>query len=203
VATQTWPTSKAFIPTKMSFGVAVNKSAWAGFYTGNRQTTSHLSQRLRCEITLAPFKLSEAGDLESFLAQLESSGDYVKIPLFQRETPVGTLRGSPTVSAAVAAGATTLPISTTAGATLDGADFLGCGNQVLMAAYGGATADGAGAMSLPLAVPTQLAIASGTALVWSAPTAIWELDPAFRSALDYTANGGQFAVTIPFLQWVG
>jgi hypothetical protein len=198
-----WPTAKAFTPTNLKFGAGTNKSAFGGFYTGNRQTLSHLSDRLLLEITLAPFGFSEAGALDAFLAALESSGDYVRIPMTHRPAPWGTLRGSPTVSASAIAGATTLSVSTTAGATLLAGDFLTCGNQLLMTGYAGATADGTGAMTLPLPVPLQLAVASGTALSWSSPTGIFELDPSFDFVTTYTPNGGQMVVTIPFRQWVG
>lgn len=62
------------------------------------------------------------------------------------------------------------------GATLVGGDFIGIGGNLLMAAYGGATASDAGVMTLPLAVPVQKAISSGTAVAWSGPTGVWELD---------------------------
>lgn len=175
MATIDWPTGRAFSPARLKFGVSTPKAAWAAPFTGQTQTISHLADRLICTVTLSPCTQDEAGQREAFFMGLASTGDWVRLGLRQRPNPLGTLRGSPTVAADAAAGARTVSVQTTAGATMLAGDALGTNGQLLLTAHAGATANGSGAMSLPLTLPLRAALSSGASLTWSSPTATWQL----------------------------
>jgi hypothetical protein len=175
MTTVAWPTTVAFAPTSIKIGASTPKSAWSAPFTGQTQSVSHLADRLMCTITLPPCTREQAGQREAFFMSLASTGDWVSLGLKNRPVPFGTLRGTPTAQASAAAGARTISVQTTAGATLIGGDALGINGQLLLTAYAGATANGSGVMSLPLVLPIRAAISSSAALTWNAPTATWQL----------------------------
>lgn len=175
MATVDWPTERAFAPTGLKIGASTPKSAWSAPLTGQTQSISHLADRLMCTISLPPCTRDEAGQREAFFMSLASKGDWVRLGMKNRPVPRGTLRGTPTAAASGAAGAYTLSVQTTAGATMIGGDALGINGQLLLTAYAGVTANGSGVMSLPLVLPIRAAISNGAALTWNAPTATWQL----------------------------
>jgi hypothetical protein len=86
-------------------------------------------------------------------------------------------------------------VTTTAGATLLAGDVLGIAEQLIQCAYGGAVADGAGAMIVPLVLPLRRAVSSAAAVTWDKPTGTFQilsLDPRF----DYSAPQMQMGVTV-------
>lgn len=112
MATQDWPTDRAFMGATFTLGADVPKSVFRGFYTGNRETLSHLADRLTCIVTLPPCRSkADAARREAFCMGLVSTGDWVRFPMPQRAAPVGAIGGSPTVSGAVLAGARSLTLT--------------------------------------------------------------------------------------------
>lgn len=184
---------------RFSLSVAVSASSYTGFFTGNRQRKSHLADRLRATLTLAPCRGSVADERAAFLLALASTGDFLRMPMPQRMRLRGTMAGSPVVTTTTVAGARTLPITTTAGATLLAGDWIGVGGNLLQCAYAGAVANGAGAMSVPLVLPTQRAITAGAAVSYVAPTGVWEMDDAGLQ-LDYSPASVQGGIAIPLQQ---
>lgn len=184
---------------RLSLSVAISASSYTGFFTGNRQRKSHLADRLRATLTLPPCRGSVADERAAFLLALASTGDYLRMPMPQRMRLRGTMAGSPVVTTTTAAGARTLPITTTAGATLLAGDWIGVGGNLLQCAYAGAVADGGGAMSVPLVLPTQRAITAGAAVAYVAPTGVWELDDTGLQ-LDYSPANVQGGIAIPLQQ---
>ena len=95
--------------------------------------------------------------------------------------PQGTLRGVITLSAAAAAGATTLSITAGAGqaaTTLKRGDWLGIGTGAtsqLVSVSADAVMNGAGAATVSIAQPIRVTQASGTGVVWDKPTALFRL----------------------------
>lgn len=176
MATLDWPTGRAFDVQAVRWGVAARRSAWSAFLTGQRQQVSHQADRLRVHLELAPCKPSEAGAREAFLLALARSGDWLKLYHFARPAPAGTMRGSPTLTSSASAGATTIAVTTTAGATLSGGDVIGVGTQLMQVAAAGCTANGAGAMSVPLALPLRVAVTGGAAVLWDKPVGTFQLD---------------------------
>jgi hypothetical protein len=85
------------------------------------------------------------------------------------------MRGSPTLSAGVARGATALPITGgTAGGTLLAGDMLGCGGQLFMVAAD-ITLNGSGAGSVSVVHRVRGTIASGSAVTWNKPTGEFQM----------------------------
>lgn len=105
MATIDWPTGRSWQPARLAFGATTPKSAWAGFFTGQSQSISHLGDRLRVELTLPPCALADAGPREAYLMSLASTGDWVRLWHMHRPQPQGDLRGTPTLYASAAAGA--------------------------------------------------------------------------------------------------
>lgn len=185
---------------RLSLSVAVSASSYTGFFTGARQSHSNLADRLRATLTLPPCRdASTVAVRESLIMQLLSTGDYLRLPLPHRMARRGTMAGSPVVATATAAGARTLPITTTAGATLAAGDWIGVSGNLLQCAYMGVTADGSGAMSVPLVLPTQKAISAGAAVSYTAPTGVWQIEDAGLQ-LDYSPAGIQSGLALPLLQ---
>lgn len=199
MATIDWPAGRAFEPRRVTWGVSTPKAAWAAPYTGARQTLSHLADRLRCAVTLPPCNEAQAGLREAFFLSLASTGDWVRMGHPTRPLPLGTLRGTPTAAAAAAAGARTVQVQSVAGATLLGGDVLGGGGRLLLAAYPGAVANGAGVLTVPLVLPLQVALASGAAISWQAPTTTWQLLVDMLD-LNYGRARWQGELTIPLAE---
>lgn len=175
MATVDWPTDRAFTPQRMTFGASTPKAAWSAPFTGQTQSISHLADRLMCKVLLPPCNATNAGRREAFLMGLASTGDWVRMGHRQRPVPLGTLRGSPTAQASASAGARTLSVQTSAGATMLAGDIVGVNGQLLITAYAGATANGSGVMLLPLVLPLRAAVSSSAPLTWSSPNATWQL----------------------------
>lgn len=194
-STISWPTTREFQPARMQWGVITSRTAWASVYTGQTQRVSHLADRLRVTVELPLVARDLAGRREAYFMAATSNGNWVRMWHMQRPAPIGTMRGTPTTSAAAAAGAREIAITTTAGATLAAGDVLGVANQLIQCGYEGATADGAGAMVVPLVLPLRRAISSGAAVTWDKPTGTFQilsLDPTF----DYTAPQLQMGLSV-------
>lgn len=187
------------VAARLSLSVEVSYSGYVGFFTGARQRRSHLVDRLRATLTLPPCRAHTAAQREAFILAVLSTGDYLRLALPHRLRRRGTMAGSPTVTTTTAAGARTLPITTTPGATLLAGDWISVNGNLLQCAYANATADGAGAMLLPLVLPTQKAITAGAAVEYTGPTGVWELEDS-GLALDYSAPVIQAGVALPLLQ---
>lgn len=199
MATIDLPAAEAAAAARLSISVAISASASTGFFTGQRTIRSNSADRLRAILTLPPCKGAVAAARESFLFALASSGDYVRLPMPHRLKLRGTMAGSPTVTSNTAAGSRTLPITTTAGATLAPGDWIGVGGNLLQCSYAGATANGSGAMTVPLVLPTQKAITATAAVAYVAPTGVWQLDDD-GIQLDYSAPVIMGGIAIPLLQ---
>lgn len=197
-----WPTTAAFKAAQFSLGLQVNEALARGFYTGNViSQRSAQADRMTCIVTLPPCTRDQAGEREGYIFHLRSQRLWMRFGMPQRPVPLGTLRGTPTVTSSVLAGATSLAITTTANVTLRPGDFLGVGtNTLLMIGIPGATANGSGAMaSVPLALPCPVAITGGASLTWDRPLGQWEWD-GDALQIDYTAPVLQQGVALQFRQ---
>jgi len=194
-STISWPTAREFQPSRLQWGVTTSRTAWASVYTGQTQRISHLADRLRVTVDLPMVLRAQAGAREAYFMAASAAGNWIRMWHMQRPAPMGTLRGSPVTSAAAAAGAREIAITTTAGATLEAGDVLGVANQLVQCGYGGAVADGAGAMIVPLVLPLRRAVSAGASVTWDKPTGTFQilsLDPTF----DYTAPQLQMGLSV-------
>lgn len=199
MATRAWPTTRAFAAAQLALSVQVSASRSAGFFTGVVTTRSNLADRLRATLTLPPCSAAAAAEREAFLLGIASTGDYISMALPHRLTRRGTMAGSPVVTSNTAAGSRSLPVTTTAGATLLAGDWFAVGGNLLQCAYAGAVANGAGAMTVPLVLPTQEALTAGAAITYAAPVGTWQLDDSGLE-LFYTAPVIQGGIALPLLQ---
>jgi hypothetical protein len=199
MATIDWPTTRAFSAAAFSLQPFVSRSSFTGFLTGVKQRRSNLVDRLRATITLPPCWAAEAAEREALLMALLSTGDWLRLPMPHRPRLRGSMVGGPLVAANAAAGARSISIVTTAGATVAGGDWLGVGGNLLQCAYGGAVANLSGVVTVPLVLPLQRAVVSGAAVAYVAPTGVWQLDDDGLQ-LDYTAPALQQGIALPLLQ---
>lgn len=201
MATIDWPSDAAFVPRALRIGVNVAKSSWAGFFSGQVQQVSHAADRLRCTVTLPPCDGAAGARREAWLLGLASTGDWVRMPHLHRIVPAGTLRGLPTVAASALAGARSVQITTTPGATLVGGDVLGINGQLVMVGYAGAAADGAGLITVPLALPLPVPVSTSLPVLWQLPPGLWQLLGASPD-VDYGRGAWQGTVEIAMQQVV-
>lgn len=201
MATLDWPAAFAFAPRRadgFAISLAVPKSGFQAFYTGDTQSVSHAADRLRITLQLPPCSPADAAQREAFINGLLSTGDWVRLYHFLRPEPAGTLRGSLTVQNPAAAGATAVQLlGGNSGGTLLAGDMLGTGTQLLPVAFAGAVANVAGQITVPLQRPLQRALAPGQVVQWLRPTGTFQLASAEVPA-SYGPGGWQRPVTLPF-----
>lgn len=175
MATRNWPAGRAFEARRFVFGGRTPKSVFRGFFTGQAQSVGHLGDRLRATVTLAKCEPIEAARREAYFMEVSNTGDWVRLFHMQRPEPNGTMRGTPTAAVAALAGARSLTLQTTAGATLAPGDPIGLPGQLLLTGSDGSVANGSGVMVVPLAFPLRANVALGAAVIWQAPTTTFEL----------------------------
>lgn len=112
------------------------------------------------------------GALEALFDRLKGSANTIAFGNFRRPVPLGTARGTLTLSADALQLANTVSITgAAAGATLLSGDMLGIGGQ-LVRVLADAAANGAGAFAAVEVAPRlRVAMSWGTAVAWSYPTA--------------------------------
>ena len=175
MATVTWPASAHFQPRSFTLGARVPKSGFQAFFTQQVTSINHLGQRLVLTLQLRACGPVEAAERAAFITSLVSSGDWVRVGLPLRTVPRGTLRGSPSVFSNAAAGARSFVINATPAETLLADDVLSVGDQLLSVAYAGAVVGGGGQVSVPLQLPLRLPLTAAQAVVWNAPTGLFQL----------------------------
>ena len=199
MATQDLPASIAASSARLTLSLSISASVSTGFFTGQRTVRSNSADRLRATLYYSPCNAVAAASREAFLFGVISSGDFIRLALPHRLRRRGSMAGSPVVTSNTAAGSRTLPISTTPFATMLPGDWISIGGNLLQCGYAGATADGTGAMSMPLTLPTQKAITAGAAIVYTAPTGVWQIDDE-GVQLDYSAPVIMGGIAVPLLQ---
>lgn len=200
MAVLNWPPGRAFTPRLLTPGVRAPKTGWRSFFTGQFQGVGHLADRYRFAMVLPPCDAVDGQYREAFFFGMVSTGDWVRLPHLHRSAPLGSMRGLPVVALDTAAGARTVPITTTAGATLAGGDVLSSGNQVLMVAAAGAVASGLGLAQVPLVLPLAQPLAQGTAVNWASPTGTFQLAGVDALDVEYARGRWQAALELSFVQ---
>lgn len=107
-----------------------------------------------------------------FFNRFRGGTDLLRCWPFMRPVPRGTLRGSPTLGATVAAGEMTIVVVGSSGATLESGDFLGVTfpdtTTQLVEVH---SASGTGTITVVLNAPLRQGANAGSAVVWNKPTA--------------------------------
>lgn len=117
--------------------------------------------------------LSDASAWQVLVMQLRGRVNVLAAWDVARPAPLGTLRGTLTLAAPAAAGATAISVSGgsgQAGATVQPGDWFqvgtGLGTSQLVMCTAAATADGSGVVSIAIEPPLRAAYASATAVTW-------------------------------------
>jgi hypothetical protein len=181
MGTQTWPTS--LIPQTFSASLKKAGLQWRSPFNGTTQAVDFVAERWVFSLTLPPKRRSDSGKVEALLMQLAGGIERVRCWHFARPQPLGTLRGTPTMTSQAVRGDTSLAVTTTVGATLKAGDLIGAGGQVFMVASD-CTADGAAHITVPVINRVRATISAAAAVTWDAPTVDMIL-PAMQPAVAY------------------
>ena len=170
-----WPS--ALTPATMEMGIRFNCQVSVSDLSGYVQTLELPGARWTMSISMPPLERdSDGATMEAFIAKLRGQAVRAVMPVFRRETPLGTWAGSPKVNNEV--GSPTLSQTGTslqvqdfsAFATVKAGDYfnLGTGGQLLMVTEDG-TADSSGLLTLSIHPAIRSAPAHLTALISASP----------------------------------
>lgn len=148
--------------------------------TGAVEAIEFPAERWQVSLTFPPRQRIDAGLAEAFFSRVVGGAERVRLYDINRPVPQGSMRGSPALAAAANRGDLTLSISTTG--TLSAGDKFGVGSQ-LFQAFADATPVG-GVLTVQLVQRVRKPLASGAAVVWDRPTALFIL-PASTSRVAY------------------
>jgi hypothetical protein len=166
----TWPSTVGVKSAR--FDLQTNQRVGGSPFGGSEQVVDMLNDRWMCYLTLPVELFAQAAAVEAFLTSFRGMVNTVDLWHFAREAPRGTLRGTLLTSGTQAQGAASLVLTGgTPGGTLLAGDLLGAGGQILMVAPAGATADGAGNITVPLVNRLRASIATGQSVTWDKPKA--------------------------------
>lgn len=122
----------------------------------------------------------QSAEWETMTLQLRGTVNHLAVWDVSRPAPRGTMRGTLTLSALAAAGATTISVTGGAGQasrTLLKGDWLQLGTGVgsqLVKVMADATSNGSGVISLTIEPPLRVQFASATAVTWDKPVAYYK-----------------------------
>lgn len=134
--------------------------------------------------------------VESLLLKLKGGANRLSMPHWGRPIPNGTLRGTPTLGAAVAAGAEQLTIVNANGNLKEG-DIIGLPGQFVMV-----TADATPVvtnLTVNVTPPIRSAHNSGTAVTWNRPTTLW-IPRESRVMFPYSQNKVRPGFSVDFVE---
>jgi hypothetical protein len=139
---------------------------------------------------------SMASQISQFLESFEGYRNQVALWNFLQPAPLGTMRGTMTLSADAAQGATSLSITAgagQAGKTLLKGDLIGFGSgltQQVVRLTADATADGTGLIAVSIGTPLRNAFLAGAAVTWDKPKALFR-QKTLNEGIDVSADGAQ------------
>lgn len=165
----------AFVPHSCQLTQSVNQRVSAAPFGGSEQAIDLLNDRwlLSCEL---PNHLNSDGAWrEAFIGAMRGQTNVVNLHHFARKAPRGTVRGTLTLSASAAQGASSVVITgcSPATGTLLAGDMIGVGGLLLMVASDCAAV--AGVVTVPITNRLRVAQSSGAAVTWDKPTAPFRL----------------------------
>lgn len=193
MSTISWPATRLFMPQHFEIALRSNVLISTSPLTGATGTVEIPGARWVMSMTLVQRKHERQAEREALLAMIAGQANRVALWHFAHPAPRGTMRGSPTLSATAAAGATTLSIMTTALATLLAGDMVKVGSQLVQVVTD-ATADGAGAMSASIRPALRAQVASGSAVAWDMPTGLFLLTQQEVRVPYQPGMGGEIAL---------
>jgi hypothetical protein len=158
----------SFRAESFNMRLVTNQRAFGSPYGGSEQVIDMLNDRWMIALTLPRGTQEDAARNEAFVNALRGMTNTCLLWHMKRRIPIGTMRGAPTAQA-TAAGAGSLVINTTAGATLVAGDMIGV-SGLLLQVFEDATANGAGVLTVNLANRLRSPVTAGAAVIWDKPT---------------------------------
>jgi hypothetical protein len=152
--------------------LAVNQRVNASPFGGSEQAVDLLNDRWLFSLELPPNTPANSAQLEAFIAAMRGQVNTVNLWHLARPVPRGTMRGTLTLNAAAAQGASSIVVTGGVGqasTTLLAGDLLGVGGLLLQVAAD-ATANGSGVITLSLVNRLRSALSSAAAVTWNQPT---------------------------------
>lgn len=175
------PTMSRTSPARMTWGQRSNALVHVSPLSGQVQTVELPGARWTLSIEWPPLQEPDAGIWEAFMASLRGQANRFTAYDFLRRYPRGTYRGTLTVGAPIAQGATSATIAGGgASQTLLRGDKLAIGGELKIWTQD-STADGTGVITGTVEPPFRSAISAGAQVVWDRPTALFmAAEPEWR-----------------------
>ena len=135
-----------------------------------------------------------SGGWQSLIMSLRGSTNQLALWHLGRPQPLGTMRGSMTLSSNAAAGATSLVITAGSGQaakTLKQGDILGVGSGITtqcVMVVADAVADGSGVITVTTEPALRNAFPAGAAVTWDKPVVLYRKQGGGSSSWDYDMN---------------
>lgn len=174
-----------FTPSTATFTQNTAQRVSAAPFGGSEQAIDLMNDRWTCNCEIAIKSAAKAASLEAFVGAMRGQTNVVALYHFARPVPNGTVRGTLTLNAAAAQGASSIVVTgcSPATGTLLAGDLLGVGGLLLMVASDCTAV--AGVITVPITNPLRAGQSSGAAVTWNQPTALFRL--LASSGLQYTA----------------
>jgi hypothetical protein len=167
----TYDLPAALKPVNASWGLRKSGAQFTSPFNGTTQSLDYVAERWAFSTSLAPMLSYASGDMEVLGNLLAGGVNRLRAGHPTRKQPMGTLRGSPTVQTAAARGNASLAISATTGQTLESGDYIGVSGHLLQVAAPAVSVGGV--MTVQLVNRIRGPIATGTAVVWNEPKALF------------------------------
>jgi hypothetical protein len=164
-----------FKPSTCAFVQSVNQRVVASPFGGSEQAIDMLNDRWICTVELPGRMTRDGAALEAFIGSMRGQVNTTLLHHFARPIPRGTVRGTLTLNAAAAQGASSIEIAgcDPAGGTLLAGDMLGAGGLLLMVESDSTAV--AGVITVPITNRLRTALLIGEAVTWYRPTAAFRL----------------------------
>jgi hypothetical protein len=189
-----------FVPRTVRLVQSVNQRVSAAPFGGSEQAIDLLNDRWLLSCEMAESQPADAAWREAFINNMRGQTNTVNLYHFTRPAPRGTVRGTLTLNALAAQGASSIVITgcSPATGTLLAGDMLGVGGLLLM--VGADCTAVAGVITVPIVNRLRVAQSSGAAVTWDKPTAPFRL--LSTNGVQYTPGVAQ-AVTFDFGESIG
>jgi hypothetical protein len=189
-----------FVPRTVRLVQSVNQRVSAAPFGGSEQAIDLLNDRWLLSCEMAESQPADAAWREAFINNMRGQTNTVNLYHFTRPAPRGTVRGTLTLNAPAAQGASSIVITgcSPATGTLLAGDMLGVGGLLLM--VGADCTAVAGVITVPIVNRLRVAQSSGAAVTWDKPTAPFRL--LSTNGVQYTPGVAQ-AVTFDFGESIG
>ena len=168
-------------------------------YRSGRVTTFGLpGERWTCSLRIdADLERRMRPAVEALLMSLRGGANRLSMHHFGRPRPNGTLQGSPTVAAPIAAGAQTVQMTNCNG-SLKAGDIIGLPGQFVMVLSD--VSPTLTNMTVSVSPPIRASHSPGTAVTWNKPTTLWIPRSNIAGPFPYGQNKTRPAFSVDFVE---